>query len=54
MFSKSYQLIPQKDSTAPKTPGLFVDSDSFTRHSYHKGLSFDYIPNVSANDYTGG
>lgn len=52
MFSKSYQLLPQRDSAAPRTPGLFVDSDSFTRHSYHKGISFDYIPNVSENDFT--
>ncbi|XP_040894328.1 stomatin-like protein 1 isoform X1 [Toxotes jaculatrix] len=52
MFSKSYQLLPQRDSTAPRTPGLFVDSNSFTQRSYHKGLSFDYIPNVSENDFT--
>lgn len=52
MFSKSYQLLPQRDSAASRTPGLFVDSDSFTRHSYHKGLSFDYIPNVSENNFT--
>lgn len=52
MFSQSYQLLPQRDSAAPRTPGLFVDSDSFTRHSYHKGLSFDYIPNVSENNFT--
>ncbi|XP_026167390.1 stomatin-like protein 1 [Mastacembelus armatus] len=52
MFNKSYQLLPQRDSSAPRTPGLFVDSDSFTRPSYHKGLSFDYIPNVSQNDFT--
>ncbi|XP_072242011.1 stomatin-like protein 1 [Leuresthes tenuis] len=52
MFSRSYQQLPQRDSTTPKTPGLFVDSDSFTQLSYHKGLSFDYIPNVSANVFT--
>lgn len=42
MFSRSsgYQPLPQKD-----TPGLFV-SDS------HRGASFDYIPNVSNNDFT--
>lgn len=38
--SSGYQPLPQKD-----TPGLFV-SDS------HRGLSFDYIPNVSQNDFT--
>ncbi|KAM9375386.1 stomatin-like protein 1 [Pholidichthys leucotaenia] len=47
MFSKSYQLLPQRDSGSPRTPGLFVDSSS-----YHRGLSFDYIPNVSENDFT--
>ncbi|XP_018536542.1 stomatin-like protein 1 isoform X1 [Lates calcarifer] len=52
MFSKSYELLPQRDSSAPRTPGLFVDSDSFTQPRYHKGLSFDYIPNVSENDFT--
>lgn len=50
MFKKSYQLLPQRDVS---TPGLFVDSDSFKRDSYHKGLSFDYIPNVTENDFTG-
>ncbi|XP_069564845.1 stomatin-like protein 1 [Brachyistius frenatus] len=44
--SRSYQLLPQR------TDGLFVDSPSFTQPSYHKGLSFDYIPNVSENDFT--
>ncbi|CAG5957969.1 unnamed protein product [Menidia menidia] len=52
MFSGSYQPLPQRDSTTPRTPGLFVDSDSFKVSSFHKGLSFDYIPNVSANDFT--
>uniref|UniRef100_A0A3Q3J583 Band 7 domain-containing protein n=1 Tax=Monopterus albus TaxID=43700 RepID=A0A3Q3J583_MONAL len=52
MFSRSYKLLPQRDSTTARTPGLFVDSDSFTRPNYHKGLSFDYIPNVSENDFT--
>ncbi|XP_041853682.1 stomatin-like protein 1 [Melanotaenia boesemani] len=52
MFSRSYQLLSQRDATAPRTPGLFVDSDSFTKPSYQKGFSFDYIPNVSANDFT--
>ncbi|XP_028287026.1 stomatin-like protein 1 [Parambassis ranga] len=52
MFNRSYQLLPQRDSSSLRTPGLFVDSDSFTKPSYHKGLSFDYIPNVSQNDYT--
>ncbi|XP_037539611.1 stomatin-like protein 1 [Nematolebias whitei] len=45
MFSRSsYELLPQRDSSSQRTPGLFVNS--------HKGLSFDYIPNVSANDFT--
>ncbi|KAK2842314.1 hypothetical protein Q5P01_012514 [Channa striata] len=52
MVSNSYQLLPQRDRPAPRTPGLFADSDSFTRRSFHKGLSFDYIPNVSENDFT--
>ncbi|XP_023278191.1 stomatin-like protein 1 isoform X1 [Seriola lalandi dorsalis] len=52
MFSKSYQLLPQRDSTAARTPGLFVDTDSFSQRRYHRGLSFDYIPNVSENDFT--
>ncbi|XP_039989176.1 stomatin-like protein 1 isoform X2 [Xiphias gladius] len=52
MFSRSYQLLPQRDTTAPRTSGLFVDTDSFSQPRYHKGLSFDYIPNVSQNDFT--
>ncbi|XP_038562425.1 stomatin-like protein 1 [Micropterus salmoides] len=52
MFSKSYQLLPQRDSTSPRTPGLFVDTDGFTQRGYHKGLSFDNMPNVSKNDFT--
>ncbi|KAM9352569.1 stomatin-like protein 1 [Symphorus nematophorus] len=52
MFSKSYQLLPQRDSTSPRTPGLFVDTDGFTQRSYHKGLSFDNMPNVAADDFT--
>ncbi|XP_053175734.1 stomatin-like protein 1 [Scomber japonicus] len=52
MFNKSYQLLPQRDSTTPRTPGLFVSADSFTQSGYHKGLSFDYIPNVSVNDFS--
>lgn len=38
--SNGYQPLPQKD-----TPGLFVSDP-------HRGLSFDYIPNVSQNDFT--
>lgn len=53
MFSKSYQLLPQRDPTAPRTPGLFMDSDSFSQRRYDKGLSFDYIPKASENDFTG-
>ncbi|XP_061630491.1 stomatin-like protein 1 isoform X2 [Phyllopteryx taeniolatus] len=52
MFGKSYQLLPQTDPAAQRTPGLFVYTDSFTRTGYHKGLSFDYIPNVSENDFS--
>uniref|UniRef100_A0A3P9NYR0 Stomatin (EPB72)-like 1 n=1 Tax=Poecilia reticulata TaxID=8081 RepID=A0A3P9NYR0_POERE len=52
MFGRSYQLLPQRDSSSQKTPGLFVNSHSFSQPSYHKGLSFDYIPNISANDFT--
>lgn len=41
MFRSSvYQPLPQKD-----TPGLFVSDPN-------RGLSFDYIPNVSQNDFT--
>ncbi|XP_029289882.1 stomatin-like protein 1 [Cottoperca gobio] len=52
MFSKSYKLLPQRDSTCPRTPGLFVDTDSFTQRGFHKGFSSDNIPNVSEHDYT--
>ncbi|MEQ2258247.1 hypothetical protein XENORESO_013253 [Xenotaenia resolanae] len=52
MFGRSYQLLPQRDSSSQKTPGLFVESHSFSQPSYHKGLSFDYIPDISANDFT--
>ncbi|KAK2917813.1 stomatin-like protein 1 isoform X1 [Channa argus] len=52
MVSKSYQLLPQRDLTAPRTPGLFAHTGSLTQRSLHKGLSFDYIPNVSENDFT--
>lgn len=51
MFNK-YQRLPQSDSSGPRTPGLFVDTDGFTQRSYHKGLSFDNMPNVSENDFT--
>ncbi|XP_035521566.1 stomatin-like protein 1 [Morone saxatilis] len=50
MFSRSYQLLPQRD--CPRTPGLFVDTDGFTQPGYHKGLSFDNMPNVSKCDFT--
>ncbi|KAK9516643.1 hypothetical protein VZT92_024562 [Zoarces viviparus] len=52
MFSKSYQLLPQKDTTSPRTPGLFVDTDSYTQRGYYQGFSFDNIPNVSVNHFT--
>ncbi|XP_049429579.1 stomatin-like protein 1 [Epinephelus fuscoguttatus] len=51
MFNKSYQLLPQRDSISTRTPGLFVDTDSFTQRGYHKGFSFDNIPSVSENDF---
>lgn len=53
MFSKSYQLLPQRDSAGPRTPGLFVDTDGLSQPGYHKGLSFDSMPNVSQTDFTG-
>ncbi len=53
MFRKSYQLLPQRESTSPRTPGLFVDSDGFSQQLGYKGLSFDSMPNVSTNDFTG-
>ncbi|XP_034391490.1 stomatin-like protein 1 [Cyclopterus lumpus] len=52
MFSKSYQQLPQKDTTFPRTPGLFVDTNSFTQRGHYQGFSFDNIPNVSENDFT--
>lgn len=52
MFKKSYELLPQRESTCPRTPGLFVSSDGFTQSGYHKGLSFDNMPNVSGNDFS--
>lgn len=52
MFNKSYQLLPQRDSTSPRTPGLFVDIDGFTQPGHYKGLSFDTMPNISGNDFT--
>lgn len=52
MFSKSYQLLPQRDPTGPRTPGLFVDADGFTQPGYRGGVSFDSMPNVSRHDVT--
>ncbi|XP_068169885.1 stomatin-like protein 1 [Antennarius striatus] len=52
MFSNSYRPLPQRDSRGPRTPGLFVETGSFTKRSFHKGLSFDNMPNVSENDFT--
>lgn len=53
MFGSAYQPLPQRDSSStPRTPGLFVYGDSVGRPGYHKGLSFDYIPNVSQDDFT--
>lgn len=53
MFSKSYQLLPQRDPTGPKTPGLFVDAEGFTQQGYRGGVSFDSMPNVSPHGFTG-
>nr|XP_061825443.1 stomatin-like protein 1 [Nerophis lumbriciformis] len=51
--SKSYQLLPQSNPRTSRTPGLFVSGDSFSQLGYlSKGLSFDYIPNVSENDFS--
>ncbi|XP_074532986.1 stomatin-like protein 1 [Halichoeres trimaculatus] len=44
MFRSPYQLLPQRDSGSPRTPGLFVDSERFTQPGYYKGLSFDNMP----------
>ncbi|KAM3608679.1 uncharacterized protein V6R79_002917 [Siganus canaliculatus] len=52
MFSNSYQLLPQRDSTSPRTPGLFVDNDRFSQPGYYKGLSFDNMPNVSQHHFS--
>nr|XP_061813222.1 stomatin-like protein 1 [Nerophis lumbriciformis] len=51
MFGKSYMLLPQKDPNASRSPGLYVSADTFSQRGYHKGLSFDYIPNVSENHF---
>ncbi|XP_077600831.1 stomatin-like protein 1 [Stigmatopora nigra] len=48
MFGKSYQLLPQKDPS----PGIYASSNIFPQAGYHKGLSFDYIPNVSENNFS--
>lgn len=53
MFSKSYQLLPQRDPAGPKTPGLFVDAEGFTQPGYRGGVSFDSMPNVSSHGFTG-
>nr|XP_019933978.1 PREDICTED: stomatin-like protein 1 isoform X2 [Paralichthys olivaceus] len=47
MFGR-YEPLPQRDSV--RTPGLFVHRD--TQRSSHRGLSYDYIPDVSGNDFT--
>lgn len=52
MFSsstnRSYDLLPQTDSSAY---GLFTESSRGFKRP--KGHSFDYIPNVSENNFTG-
>ncbi|KAM9854062.1 stomatin-like protein 1 [Aulostomus maculatus] len=44
MFRRPYSQVPQTDSTTVRTPGLFWSAD--------RGHSFDYIPNVSENDFS--
>ncbi|XP_061578602.1 stomatin-like protein 1 [Cololabis saira] len=51
MFGGSYRPLPRSEPSA-RTPGLFVEPDRFTYRSFHKGLSFDYTPNVSENDFS--
>ncbi|TNN86908.1 Stomatin-like protein 1 [Liparis tanakae] len=52
MFGNSYQQLPQKDSTCPRTPGLFVDTNSLAQRGSYQGFSFDKIPNVSTHAFT--
>ncbi|XP_029378065.1 stomatin-like protein 1 [Echeneis naucrates] len=52
MFSRPYELLPQREPADQRTPGLFVDPNRVCPTRYHRGLSFDYIPNVSENDFT--
>lgn len=44
-----YQCLSQRDGT----PGLFSSHSVFTHSNYdQRGLSFDYVPKVSQNDFT--
>lgn len=52
MFGNSYQLLPQRDSSYPSTPGLFVDRGDFTQRSYRSGLSFDNMPKMNQHDFS--
>lgn len=58
MFGRSsdceYQLLSQRDGCS-KTPGLFSSShDALTYSQCHqRGHSFDYVPKVTQNDFTG-
>lgn len=58
MFGKSsgyeYQCLSQRDSVYSDTPGLFSSHAALTHSNYdQRGLSFDYVPKVSQNDFTG-
>uniref|UniRef100_A0A8C0YDD8 Stomatin (EPB72)-like 1 n=2 Tax=Cyprinus carpio TaxID=7962 RepID=A0A8C0YDD8_CYPCA len=57
MFGKSsgyeYQCLSQRDSVYSDTPGLFSSHAALTHSNYdQRGLSFDYVPKVSQNDFT--
>lgn len=58
MFGKSsgyeYQYLSQRDSVYSDTPGVFSSHAAFTHNNYdQRGHSFDYVPKVSQNDFTG-
>uniref|UniRef100_A0A671N5Y3 Stomatin (EPB72)-like 1 n=1 Tax=Sinocyclocheilus anshuiensis TaxID=1608454 RepID=A0A671N5Y3_9TELE len=48
-----YQCLSQRDTVCSDTPGLFSSHAAFTYNNYdQRGLSFDYVPKVSQNDFT--
>lgn len=47
-----YRLLSQRDGCS-KTPGLFSSSHDALTYSHQRGHSFDYVPPVSQNDFTG-